>query len=187
MTRSAIAAPVSPANTSPDTLANTTSTTTESGSSLPESLAKVVKKFARIDDPKRGYELLIWFAKKLPTFPDADRLPANKVQGCTSQVYITAACAEGKMHFQGDSDSQLVKGLVGLLVVGLNGLSAAEVLALSPTFIQQTKLNVSLTPSRANGFYNIFQMMKQKTLVIASQTMTETLTETLSPSEPETA
>jgi cysteine desulfuration protein SufE len=46
----------------------------------------------------------------------------------------------------------------------LNGLTPDEILQISPDFIQDTGLNVSLTPSRANGFYNIFQTMKKKAL-----------------------
>jgi cysteine desulfuration protein SufE len=62
----------------------------------------------------------------------------------------------------------LVKGLVALLVEGLSGLTAAEILSLSPEFIQRTGLDVSLTPSRSNGFYNIFKLMQQKTLELAA-------------------
>lgn len=131
---------------------------------LPEALARIVERFQRHSDPKRRYEQLLWYAKRLPEFPESDKLPENKVSGCVSQVYITAKLADGKVSFQGDSDSQLVKGLVGLLVEGLSGLTPAEITTVSPDFIQDTGLNVSLTPSRANGFYNIFQMMKTKAL-----------------------
>ena len=65
--------------------------------------------------------------------------------------------------YQGDSDAQLVKGLVGLLVKGLSELTPAEIVTITPYFIQDTGLNVSLKPSRANGFYNIFQI-KNKAL-----------------------
>ena len=69
--------------------------------------------------------------------------------------------ADGKVLYQGNSDAQLVKGLVGLLVEGLSGLTPAEIVTLTPYFIQDTGLNVSLRPSRANGFYNIFSIKKK--------------------------
>jgi cysteine desulfuration protein SufE len=136
---------------------------------LPATLEKIVKRLQNVTDPKQKYERLILFAKKLPAFPDADRTEANKVAGCTSQVFITAQLDQGKVKFDGDSDSQLVKGLVAILVEGLNGLSPKEILTLTPDFIQDTGLNVSLTPSRVNGFYNIFKMMQQKTLLVSAE------------------
>ena len=131
---------------------------------LPPNLARMVERFARQSDPKQRYEQLIWLAKKLPAFPESEKVPENKVSGCVSQVYITSGLNDGKVIYQGDSDSQLVKGLVAFLIQGLNGLTPEEILKVTPDFIQQTGLNVSLTPSRANGFYNIFQKMKNQAL-----------------------
>ncbi len=133
-----------------------------SSAPLPPSLEKIVHKFQRQAEPKRRYEMLIWFAKKLKPMQEDSKVPENRVQGCVSQVFISAILEDGKLIYSGDSDSQLVKGLVAVLVEGLNGLPPAAVLALTPDFIQDMGLNVSLTPSRANGFYNIFQMMKNK-------------------------
>ncbi|MEW6491060.1 MAG: SufE family protein [Cyanobacteriota bacterium] len=131
---------------------------------LPDALARIVERFQRRTNPKQRYEQLLWYAKKLKEMPDADKLPENKVPGCVSQVYITATLEDEKVLYQGDSDAQLVKGLVALLIEGLNGLTPDEILQITPDFIQDTGLNVSLTPSRANGFYNIFQTMKKKAL-----------------------
>ncbi|NJL37677.1 MAG: SufE family protein [Leptolyngbyaceae cyanobacterium RM2_2_4] len=132
---------------------------------LPTSLERIVQRFQQIMEPKRRYEYLLYFAKRLPPFPDEQKVAAHRVPSCVSQVYVTASLQQGKASFQGDSDSQLTKGLVGLLVEGLNGLTPAEIMQLKPDFIQQTGLDISLTPSRANGFYNIFQTMQQKALV----------------------
>jgi cysteine desulfuration protein SufE len=140
---------------------------TTTSSALPATLEKIVQRLQATADPKQKYERLIWYAKKLPDMPEADKNADNKVSGCTSQVFVTAQLVEANMQFAGDSDSQLVKGLVAILVEGLNGLSPEEVLKLTPDFIQTTGLNVSLTPSRVNGFYNIFQKMQQKTLEVS--------------------
>jgi cysteine desulfuration protein SufE len=131
---------------------------------LPDSLAQIVERFKRHTNPKKRYEQLLWYAKRLKEMPDVDKTPENKVSGCVSQVFLTANLEDGKVWYQGDSDAQLVKGLVELLIEGLNGLTPDEILEISPDFIQETGLNVSLTPSRANGFYNIFQTMKKKAL-----------------------
>ncbi|MEC4806373.1 MAG: SufE family protein [Jaaginema sp. PMC 1079.18] len=131
---------------------------------LPPKLARIVERFKRRENPKQRYEQLLWYAKKLETMPEDSKIPANKVKGCVSQVYITATLEDGKVHYQGDSDAQLVKGLVALLIEGLNDLTPQAILEVTPDFIEETGLNVSLTPSRANGFYNIFQTMKKKAL-----------------------
>lgn len=132
--------------------------------SLPPNLARIVEKFKRRSDPKKRYEQLLWYAKKLEGMPEESKVEENKVKGCVSQVYITADFQDGKIWYKGDSDAQLVKGLVALLIEGLNGLTPNEIIEVTPDFIEETGLNVSLTPSRANGFYNIFQMMKKKAL-----------------------
>jgi cysteine desulfuration protein SufE len=132
---------------------------------LPPALDRIIQRFQQISESKRRYEYLLYFAKRLPPFPENQKIPENRVSGCASQVYVTATIDGGKVSFQGDSDAQITKGLVGLLVEGLDGLTPPEIMQLTPDFIQQTGLDVSLTPSRANGFYNIFQMMKKRTLV----------------------
>ncbi len=132
--------------------------------SLPTKLDRIVEKFQRRSNPKQKYEQLLWYAKQLPAMPEEEKIADNKVHGCTSQVYITACLEEGKVIYQGDSDAQLVKGLVALLIEGLNGLTPEKILQVTPDFIAATGLQVSLTPSRANGFYNIFQMMQKKAI-----------------------
>jgi cysteine desulfuration protein SufE len=134
------------------------------GTPLPPNLDRIVERFKSRSDPKKRYEQLLWYAKKLESMPEEDKTPENKVHGCTSQVYITADLQDGKVWYKGDSDAQLVKGLVALLIEGLNGLTPQEILQVTPNFIEETGLKVSLTPSRANGFYSIFQTMQKKAL-----------------------
>ncbi|MDY6937109.1 MAG: SufE family protein [Cyanobacteriota bacterium] len=136
---------------------------------LPPTLDKMVQRFKRASEPKRRYEQLLHLAKRLTDFPEEEKIPENKVPGCVSQVYIIAKLDDEKVEFQGDSDAQLTKGLVAFLIEGLNGLTAAEILELAPDFIQETGLSQSLTPSRANGFYNIFNTMKKKALLLSSE------------------
>ena len=131
-------------------------------STRPASIDKLVQRFQKVAEPKRRYEQLLWLAKKLDPFPADAKIEANKVQGCVSQVYVIASLEDGKLQYRGDSDAQITKGLVAFLIRGMNGLTPEEIADLSPDFIKETQLDVSLTPSRANGFFNIFKMMQQK-------------------------
>ena len=84
-------------------------------------------------------------------------------------MYITAHLDDGKVAFEGDSDAQITKGLLAMLIEALGGLTPTEIVQLTPDFIKETQLDVSLTPSRANGFYNIFKTMQKKVLLLMGQ------------------
>lgn len=123
-------------------------------------LDAIVARLAGTSDPKRRYEYVLWLAKGLEPLADAYRQDAFKVKGCVSQVYVVAQLVDGKLHWQGDSDAAITKGLLALLIKGLEGLTPDQAVAIDPGFMAQTGLQASLTPSRANGFINIFKMMQ---------------------------
>ena len=123
-------------------------------------LDRIVERLGSTADPKRRYEYVLWLAKKLPPLPEEFRQDVFKVRGCVSQVYVVGQLQEGRLHWQGDSDAAITKGLLALLIEGLEGLTPAQVEALDPVFLAETGLQASLTPSRANGFLNIFRMMQ---------------------------
>jgi len=123
-------------------------------------LDTIVAKLKGSNDPKRRYEYVLWLAKKLPPAPPELSCDANRVRGCVSQVFVAPTLENGQLHWQGDSDAQITKGLLALLIQGLDGLSPQQVVALDPAFIAETGLQASLTPSRANGFLNILRHMQ---------------------------
>jgi cysteine desulfuration protein SufE len=123
-------------------------------------LDHLVERLGSTQDPRRRYEFVLWLAKKLAPLPEEFRQEPYKVKGCVSQVYVVGQLANGTLHWQGDSDAQITKGLLALLIEGMEGLTPSEVAAIDPAFLQATGLQASLTPSRANGFLNIFRMMQ---------------------------
>jgi cysteine desulfuration protein SufE len=122
----------------------------------------MVERLGGTTDPKRRYEYVLWLAKKLEPFPADQQTDDIKVNGCVSQVYVRGTLVDGVMHWKGDSDALITKGLLALLIQGLNGLSPQVVQAVDPAFIAATGLQASLTPSRANGFLNILRAMQEQ-------------------------
>ncbi|WP_398329314.1 SufE family protein [Vulcanococcus sp.] len=133
-----------------------------------EKLDQIVERLKGTADPKRRYEYVLWLAKKLQPLPDEFRNDAFKVKGCVSQVYVVGQLVEGKLHWQGDSDAAITKGLLALLIEGLEGLDPAAAAGIDPAFLSETGLQASLTPSRANGFLNILKVMQAQASALAA-------------------
>ena len=115
-----------------------------------QKLDQIVERLKGTADPKRRYEYVLWLAKKLEPLPDEFRNDAFKVKGCVSQVYVVGQLVDGRLHWQGDSDAAITKGLLALLIEGLEGLEPAAAAAIDPAVLADTGLQASLNPSRAN-------------------------------------
>ena len=130
-------------------------------------LDQIVARLAGTADPRRRYEYVLWLAKKLEPLPEDFRHDAFKVKGCVSQVFVVGELMDGKLHWRGDSDAAITKGLLALLIQGLEGLTPEQATAIDPAFIAATGLQASLTPSRANGFLNILRLMQAQAQALA--------------------
>ena len=127
-----------------------------------ENLYKLVEKLKSSNDPKRKYEYILWLGKKLDSPSEELLISDNKVKGCVSEVFVKGNLVKGKIYWEGYSDALITKGLLSFLISGLNALSPREIVELNQVFIDETGLNKSLTPSRSNGFLNIFLKMKSQ-------------------------
>ncbi len=134
--------------------------TNENSSFGSKALDSIVQRLSSTGDPRKRYEYILWLSKKLPVMPKELQKTEIKVKGCISEVYVLGELVEGKVQWQGDSDALITRGLLALLIQGLNDLTPEEIIAIDNNFISATGLHGSLTPSRANGFLNILMNMK---------------------------
>ena len=115
--------------------------------------------FKRFNDWEERYKHLIDLGKKMVPMEESNRIPANIVKGCQSQVWLHAELKDdGKIYFQADSDASIVKGIIALLVGVYSGSTPDEILTTKPTFLEEIGLREHLSMSRANGLNS---MMKQ--------------------------
>jgi cysteine desulfuration protein SufE len=135
-------------------------------SALPPKLGAMVEELASIDDLEEKYDALIEMGKAVPDIPADRKTEACLVQGCQSVVHVYATRVDGRLSLKGHADALIVNGLLSLLVLGLDGLTAQEFLAIDPGFIEKTGVLKALTPSRMNGFYNMFQKLKADVLAL---------------------
>lgn len=110
------------------------------------------------------YHLLIDYGRRLSSFPEEWKIKDNKILSCVSNVYITSSFSNNRVYYMGVSDSELVKGLVYILVEGMSGLTPKDITENAEScleeFLKNTDLRASLTPNRANSFGSMFKNMK---------------------------
>jgi cysteine desulfuration protein SufE len=119
--------------------------------SILEKQMALVAEFDALPTWEERYARLIAMARSLPALAEADRTDANKVRGCSSQVWLVHRITDGHIELQADSDAVLVRGLVALLVQVYSGHSPREILGAPPDFLEDMGLNAHLSPNRANG------------------------------------
>jgi cysteine desulfuration protein SufE len=121
------------------------------------SLDAIRSDFAFLDDWEDRYRYILELGRALEPLSEAAHNDANKVRGCVSQVWLDLskganAAGETVLHYRGDSDSHLVRGLVAIALALYSDRSPREILSLDAhAFFRELGLEQHLTPQRSNG------------------------------------
>lgn len=117
-----------------------------------EAFEDIAETFDFLDDWEDRYRHLIDMGKAMPELDDAFRVPATKVNGCASQVWLVPHKDGGVFRFEGDSDAMIVRGLIAVLAALYNGLAVDEVARVDARAeLGRLGLNDHLSAQRSNG------------------------------------
>lgn len=115
----------------------------------------IAETFEFLDDWEDRYRHVIDMGRAMDPLDEAFRVPATKVDGCASQVWLVPSVEgdgpDARLHFQGDSDAMIVRGLIALLLRVYSDRLASEILATPPDFFDAIELGSHLSGNRANG------------------------------------
>ena len=130
----------------------------------PEHLDPVVEEFEDCFDSMERYELLFEYAKKHPSpLPAEEWNESNQVHGCQSRAHVVCNIDEsGKFLMRGGADAQIVQGLMCVTAMAVNGMTPEKVSKFAPNYADAMGIRNSLTPSRANGFLNMFERVRSE-------------------------
>ncbi|CAG8866169.1 Cysteine desulfuration protein SufE [Pseudomonas fluorescens] len=114
----------------------------------------------------RGWEqrarLLMQWGERLAPLDDAEKVDTHRVHGCESLVWLVAEQRDGQWRFKASSDARLLRGLLALLLVRVQGLDSAALAQLDlRDWFTQLGLERQLSPSRSNGLHAVLQRMAQ--------------------------
>lgn len=113
---------------------------------------EIVEDFEFLEDWEDRYRFVIEQGKALEPLPDALKVPATKVEGCASQVWLHPVVEGGMFRFDGESDAMIVQGLIAVLQRLYNGLPIADVVQVDARAeLERLGLNDHLSAQRSNG------------------------------------
>jgi cysteine desulfuration protein SufE len=134
-------------------------------------LGELTDEFDLLGDWEERYRYVIDLGKALEPLSDEERVEANKVRGCASQVWVVTTLTQAPdgiplLAFRGDSDAHIVKGLVALVLSFYDKKTPQEVLSGDVMgLFKQLELSEHLTPQRSNGVRSMVERIRRDAAV----------------------
>ena len=122
---------------------------------------EIAEDFEFLDDWEDRYRHVIDMGKAMPPLDDALKVPATKVDGCASQVWLHPQIEDGVFRFNGDSDAMIVRGLIAVLAALYNEVPVIEVAAIDAhAELGRLGLNDHLSAQRSNGLLAMIERIR---------------------------
>ena len=134
-----------------------------------EAFEELAETFAFLDDWEDRYRHVIELGRSLPPLPEALRVPATKVEGCASQVWLVPRIENGIFDFDGASDAMIVQGLIAVLKALYGGLPVEEVVKLDAhAELKRLGLDEHLSAQRSNGLRAMVEQIRKTAAAAAA-------------------
>jgi cysteine desulfuration protein SufE len=128
------------------------------------SLERIEKGFRIMPNWEDRYRFLVQLGRKLEPLEEDAKIEANRVQGCTSNVWLVPDLSDEeptRITFRADSDAHIVKGLVALLLVIYSGRTPEEIQEVDAQgILERLDLQAHLSPSRSNGLFSMMERIQ---------------------------
>tara|TARA_B100001996_G_C18665861_1_gene594858 strand:+ start:1581 stop:1982 length:402 start_codon:yes stop_codon:yes gene_type:complete len=119
-------------------------------------LTELIEEFQDVDDKMERLEMVFELSEEVDFLETEHWNDLTRVRGCQSEAHVVVSIENDLVKLKAGADSKLVQGLMGILTIALRGISPSEALELTPDFASEMGVLNSLSPSRSNGFRNMF-------------------------------
>ncbi|MFL9815052.1 SufE family protein [Stutzerimonas sp. VN223-3] len=132
---------------------------------LSEAASEALQSFQQAGGWEQRARLLMQWGDRLEPLGDDERNDRNLVAGCDSKLWLVGEQHDDRCRFRGTSEARLLRGLLAVLLVRVNGLQTEELRRLDVAdWFGQLGLARQLSPSRANGMNAVLQRMRELAL-----------------------
>ncbi|TCP42858.1 SufE family protein [Rhodovulum marinum] len=128
---------------------------------------EIVETFDFLEDWEDRYRHVIEMGRAMEPLAEAFKVPATKVDGCASQVWLMADIegqgADAIYRFKGDSDAMIVRGLIAVLKALYDERKVAEVLETDAgAELARLGLDEHLSSQRSNGLRAMVERIREQ-------------------------
>jgi cysteine desulfuration protein SufE len=122
---------------------------------------EIIDEFSILGDDKEStIEYLMEIGNKLPPFPENERTDENIIKGCQSKVWLTTKFENNRVIYLADSNTDITKGLISLLIRVLSHRTPKEILDTELYFIDRIGMSGIIGSQRSNGLASMIKQMK---------------------------
>jgi cysteine desulfuration protein SufE len=127
---------------------------------------EITENFALLDDWEDRYRYVIELGRRMPPLPEADRTEDNRVLGCASRVWLRSgidrAGPEARLELAADSDADIVRGLLAIILALYAGRTPREALAADAVgLFNELDLGANITSQRSNGVRSVVERIRR--------------------------
>ena len=126
---------------------------------------QIVAEFALLDDDREATIFYIMeLGQNLKPLSDEFKTDDNLITGCQSKVWLTTGFDNGKVQFYADSNTDITKGLISLLIRVLSNQTPDDILNTQLDFVERIGMSQMIGSQRSNGFASMVKQMKMYAL-----------------------
>ncbi|CAN5834012.1 SufE family protein [soil metagenome] len=132
---------------------------------MPAPLAEVVSDFADVQGQDK-LTMLLEFANDLPPLPaELDEAAMEPVPECQSPLFLHVDASNPdrvRLYFSAPAEAPTTRGFASILAAGLDGQSAANILAVPDDFYSELGLAALISPLRLRGMSAMLTRIKRR-------------------------
>ena len=138
--------------------------------SMTEVQNEIIEEFSFLGDDRESTIFYIMeLGQKLPQLDEKYKIDENIIKGCQSKVWLTAELDGEKIIFKADSNTEITKGLISLLIRVLSGQAIDNILSADLHFIEKIGMGQIIGSQRSNGLVAMIKQMKLYALAYKSK------------------
>lgn len=137
---------------------------------IDEIQAEIIEEFSILaGDHESTVYYIMELGQKLPPLDEKHKTEQNIIKGCQSKVWLTAELNGNRIIYQADSNTDITKGLISLLIRVFSGQTVDDILNANLSFIEKIGMSQIIGSQRSNGLVAMIKQMKLYALAYKSK------------------